>query len=220
MKLIYYEFPEKIEWTYSEVLTIIIENKHFLQQFIHSILDDRSSNKKLEIFDDEDKSMNSKIELVLEPFRLYTNNSYTQNFLKNYLQKNIMEEIVRYSHQAQPIWNLLNGLLIDLPLEITIDNEINPRSLTSLFGIAIEQTSETLLESIIDYMKVMSSLNIKQVFIFFNLKEILTELELKMLIEHAVIEEIYLVLLETKHHPLLDIERVYVVDQDICFIYD
>lgn len=220
MKLIYSEFPEKIDWSYTELPIIVIENKHFLQQLILDILDDRSSNKKFEIFDDEDKSMDSKTEFILEPFRLYTSNSYTQNFLKNYLQKSIKEEVVEYSHLAQPIWSLLNDLLMELPLEITIDNEINPRSLASLFGITIEQTSEGLLESIIDYIKVMSSLNIKEVFIFFNLKSILTETELKILVNHAVIEEVYLVLLETKHHSNLENEKVYVVDQDICFIYD
>ena len=219
MKLVYSKFSEVIKWNYNNIPVISIENKKMLQDIIADLMETGLSHKKISIFDNQDNDVEDKLDIVLEPFTLSVNNSYTQSYLKNYLQVQIKNNLVEYSNLAFPIWTQLQSSLLDVPLSVTIDSEVNPRGLTNLFGISIDNDPENLLENIIDYISVMTSLNLKKVFIFYNLKEILDPKQIDLLYNHVVSEEAYVVLVESGLRSKNNFEIHYIIDDDMCEIF-
>ena len=77
----------------------------------------------------------------------------------------------------------------------------------------------TLLERIVEFMKIASRLFNQKIFAFLNLKLFLGKGEIEKLYQEVFYRKIHLVLIEAVYQEKLEKEEVCIIDKDQCIIY-
>lgn len=83
-------------------------------------------------------------------------------------------------------------------------------------GIGYESTS--ILEHIVDYMRLFHQVCKVKVFVFVGIKAFLSEEEMLQLYQMATYENIELLLIEGRYYSCTKYERNVIIDKDRCLI--
>ena len=86
-------------------------------------------------------------------------------------------------------------------------------------GLRLDVQTDTMLECIVEYLKIVHELLGQTVFVFLNLKLFLTKEELKRLYQECFYRKIQLILIEAVYQEKSEEENVCVIDKDRCIIY-
>lgn len=103
----------------------------------------------------------------------------------------------------------------DCPLEY--DGEDRLGAILKAFGVRIA-SEDTLLQSILLYMRASCAFFKTKCFFFMNLKTVLSAEELAALYHEAALDEVCLFLLENTQREKLPAEVVTIIDRDLCEI--
>ena len=87
-----------------------------------------------------------------------------------------------------------------------------------IYNIKIEETQETLLISLIEYLKILVNYCGIKIVSFINLKSYLSEEEILELYKYSNYNKIQLLLIESTERTILQNEMVHIVDADKCII--
>ena len=101
---------------------------------------------------------------------------------------------------------------------MTFDIEENIPNLLKAYNVRLETEGVTLLERIVEYLRLLHQLCKIKVIIFVNLKTYLSDSELEQLYEFSAYEKMSFVLLENVHRNRLKNEKICIVDHDCCII--
>ena len=104
-------------------------------------------------------------------------------------------------------------------LFIMYEDELDIQELFKVAKVKIDTDAVTLLETLIEYIKVVTRLLRIDVFVFLNLKFFLTQDELLMLYEECFNRKVCLILVESVFREKLLCEKGCIIDKDKCIIY-
>lgn len=104
-------------------------------------------------------------------------------------------------------------------LFVTFEEEPDTQEIFKLAKLRIDTEAVTLLEIIMDYVRIVSRLLRVDIIIFLNLKLFLSREELIKLYEECIQRKVCLVLLETSFQERMPYERGCIIDKDSCIIY-
>ena len=85
--------------------------------------------------------------------------------------------------------------------------------------VKIEVQVQSILERIIEYIKISSNLLKQNIFVFLNLKLFLTEQEIEELYKECFYRKVHLILIEAIYHTKKIEEKICIIDKDKCVIY-
>ena len=77
---------------------------------------------------------------------------------------------------------------------------------------------ESLAEKILDYFELVEEYDKKKLFIMVNLRSYLSDEEMKMFMRDVLARKIQVLLIESSERSVLDEEKRYIVDADLCVI--
>lgn len=164
-------------------------------------------------------AMSKIMECVFNPFDIDCNDKKILNRLyqelKDYTVTNLVEENAELnSCILQYMDKIVDG--VPYALDYIVDFDIV--ALLKIYGVSIQTSGETLLENIVEYLRVMKQICGISCFVFVGLKSYLNESELKQLYEFSFYEKINIIIIEPIHTPTLMGEKCWILDNDLCLI--
>lgn len=115
--------------------------------------------------------------------------------------------------------NYMDAICSNGELFVIYEEEPDVQELLKFAKVKIESDAVTLLELIIEYIIVASSLLRVDMIVFLNLKLFLSKKELIKLYEECLQRKVCLILLENVFQEKLLYERGCIIDKDNCIIY-
>lgn len=85
-------------------------------------------------------------------------------------------------------------------------------------GIEFDDTYDSLAEKIIDYFELVQEYDKRKLFILVNLRSYLSDEEMNIFMQDVLTRNIQVLLLESSERTVLQNEKRYIVDADLCVI--
>lgn len=221
MKIAHSIFNTPIEIIENKIAVLVIENRNFLQKSIIDLLGISQGRDGEYSFFIMNKEINKNIDVIIDIFNIEVNS--TKNLTKLYNQIK-SEYIIGDSYNDYiNLCNASNLFLtkvtgkFDYALEFDPGFELNSflknQSLKFIFD------SKSLLEKLVDYLKIMTEFLKTNIFILINIKSYLSEEELILLYEYVFQNKINILLIESEYKDSLkEYENVKIIDKDLDVI--
>lgn len=169
--------------------------------------------------DGKELKIQKNIECIYNPFCINLNDKKILSKIHQELslQSNelLQEESISF---RQSVITFFDKLVNIVPYDITYNFEFDLISIIKALDVQTNSVSESLLERLCTYMKLMHQLCGISIFVFSNLKSFFTGTELQLLYESAQYDKIHLINVESIHTPFINGEKCWIIDKDLCII--
>ncbi len=221
MKLCY--APDGLEILIPEggVSGICLENPKTMQSFVSNLWK-QSNGEEGDIFiSNGDKSvhLDKGVSVVFNPFSIDVNEKKILTKLMSEMQ--VISETELYVQKAElnaAIISLLDEINLRMPYPMTYSLDLDIQQLLKAYSVKVDMQSTSLMEHIVDYVKLGHQVLGIKLYVFLHLKDYLSEEDLEKLYEMVAYEQISVLLLESKMIDKLPQEQWWIVDADNCII--
>lgn len=221
MKLVYPEYQLELPLAENQIMVLSIENPRMYAAMVGDLWRQSQGEEGGFILSDRDKiiPISKELECVFNPFGLDCNDKKVVNKLYTELKEQAEENLSCESAKMnREILSYLDKVLLQVPYSLDYDVDFDLVSLLKIYGVKIENVQGTLLEKIVEYIKVLSRVCHIKIFVFVGLKQYLTMNELEQLYEFVFYEKISLIIIESVHSECISGEKCWLFDQDFCII--
>lgn len=221
MKIVYQKLGLELELNENQVQLLIIENEKIFAEIIEQFLKFEENEETELIISEKDKVLQfHKIgQVVVNPFGLSVNERKIIQKLYSEMERYVQEDwVVETAELHGQIVNYIETIIQKIPYNITFDLEENFQGLMKNYGIRLEEDAETLLEKLINYVKVIHSLVGIRIIVFIGLQLYLSKEELILFYEFCAYEKVLLVMIENVLKNRINSEKVCIIDRDCCII--
>lgn len=222
MKLIHNRLGLQFEFKENFVNELVVENPKILSDLIQEMREQCMGAEGNWVLSELDVPLVIKkyVALILEPFSLDCN---SKRILAKVYQ-NLEKEECSKQNELRAEFNgslmrYLDSICMQSDVPLTYHDEIDFQDILKLAKVQIELQTETLLEKIVEQIRLESRLFGTKLFVFMNLKSFLSEEDIHMLYEECFYRKIHLLLIENNYNQKSDNESVCIVDKDACLIY-
>ena len=223
MRLFHPSFENPFLFEENLINVLVIENGKTLYELTYELLNQINGEDGDWVLSDENKLKDLDLEktfyFITEPFTLDFNNKKIQNKLLAKLKEIAVDE-EHYSLTNDIIGQnvvYIEKILekVDYSLEYNTLPDIN--SFIKIFDIKLQPDYNSVLEKILEYLKVINRfLNINS-FAFLNLKSYLTDEELELFYKDCFYSKYNLLLIEsTVREHRFCCEKYRIIDKDLC----
>ena len=130
-----------------------------------------------------------------------------------------IESFDLYQKSLHNLKTAVFDLISDVNIDFKSDDEIDIKSIFSVFGIKPIFDNDNLLESLLQFLNVVAELKLYKVIVLIHVKSYLNNEELAILYNHALHCQIGLILLESNHiEKTISNEKKLFIDSDFCDI--
>lgn len=202
-------------------IILVIKNKKYLYLLVNSLLNEDIDNKYFLIIDDNNKQQNNDdfIEFIPSIFLLNFNSKKNLTIInkqiKNQYKTRIKETIeIIYTY----LLDLQKNICIDFEIELISNIDLIEDDILKLINFEIKDKYDSILDKIINYMKIINQLRKIKIFIFLNLSVYLNKEEIKLLLKESKYYDFKIILIENNEEiiDLFDTKRI--LDEDLCLI--
>lgn len=223
MRLMHTYFSEPIKFLENNINILVVENpilfskmiKGFLQQY-NGEDGDFILSKNFEIID-----IPTNIEIITDVFNLDFNNRKIINKVYTLLQNASVNEIFE---DSQNLYNNINEYLskivqyCDYPLHY--NSNIDLINIFKSCDLKIDISNSNILEEIVNYILLYKNIFNVELFVFVNLKCVLSKAQLLELYKTILYQKINILLIESNVKDVLkQYENLRIIDNDMCEIY-
>lgn len=204
-----------------KVWTIAIENQDAFYAVISDIGRQIEGSEGESVLSEDNKviRMDKYAEMITQFVPFDMNKKVLLNKITSELQKLAMDD--EHYMQANELlmeWErFCLGLEFEMPINIEF-TKISIESLVKAAGIMIVDDYENLAEKIIDYMQLVELFEGKKLFIFVNLRSFIGDPDLQLFIDAVIKRKYQILMLENKEYRILQNEKRYLIDEDMCEI--
>lgn len=224
MKLVHPDINYHIVFNENIVNVIVVENPKIFRGFIEELVRQCAGEEGSFLLSDceEEIEISKNVELVIDCFNLDFNQKKILNKVYNYLKHLSMGDkyYLKTSEIQMTIFRYLEELISSSEHPLVYAADLDIISIFKSADLKIETNYDTLLEKLVDYINIVQEYCGMSCIIFVNLKTYLAEEELKQLYVYASYKKIHIMLLEGRlYNEILDLEKVFILDNDLCEIY-
>lgn len=221
MKIILPHVDYVFECSDEKMCSIVIENQKLLYTIICDILRQVQGDDGETVLSENNQAiaMSKYAELITQftPFEINHKNLF--NKVVSEMQKIAVDEL--HYMKTQQIVSEWERYLIDLSTGMVGNLNFSKALADTLIksaGIEFEDMYESLAEKILDYFELVEEYDKKKLFIMVNLRSYLSDEEMKMFMRDVLARKIQVLLIESSERSVLDEEKRYIVDADLCVI--
>lgn len=221
MKLIHTGYDLTMELKENQINVLSIENRMAYSEILRDMWNQVQGLEGSFILSDKEKQLkiSKEMECIFNPFSLNCNDRK----ILNKLYQEIKEQLDSFQLEEAMVLNaninkFLDGLLMKIPYALKYNPDFDLAGLLKLYNLEVEGSGETVLERIVEYLRVMSKVCDVHNYFFVGLKQYLSEEELEKLYEFIFYEKINLILAEAIQPSLLSVEKCWIIDKDLCII--
>ncbi len=221
MKLVNTFYNFELDMKENLVTVLSVENPSAYARIIGNIWKQVDGQVGDFILSDTDKTMSipKEMDCIFNPFSLECNSkkiiARLYQELKNESDSVLQEETGILNRN---IINYLDKLLMTVPYNLKYNFDINITDVLKMYDVGIEVQAESLLENIVEYLKVASQICNISTFVFIDLKHYLSTEDIERLYESAFYEKINLIVIEPVYTEQLKSEKCWIIDKDLCII--
>lgn len=213
---------KQLEWKPSQHLCeLAVESPTFLRQLLRDLTVEDPSRQISVTERGESLHFEKDIDVILNPVKLDFNNRRAMTTLLKLLVKTSLSEDFYLSTNSlkSKIIKYLDGVVgaEDFEFEVST-NDFMIDSLAKAANLHIVGDEDDFVELITDYMAMMADLTGTKLFVFFNLRSLITKKELKRLHHNLNNHQIDVLLVENLDRGALEGVLRVVVDEDTCEI--
>lgn len=174
------------------------------------------------VLSDKEKEVDlaKNVEIIFDIFSLEINEKRILN--KLYSEMNELAKSEEFFVKTQEVIQGIQKYLLDLEYAtdyiLTFEQEIELPALFKAAGLRHEEIEENYFERIIRYVKIVVSILHIRVLVFVNLRSYLTDEQIQELMEEALRQQIYVVLVENSQKNCIEGGKRYIIDKDMCEI--
>lgn len=162
-----------------------------------------------------------KLVCIVNPLALTLNERKLLNKLGEMLKKEILstELLVEGNRIVSNLESYVMNIVQNMEWELTYSDKMDIHSLLKIADIRFDDMQETLVEKILDYMKVACELLDVKCFVFVHLLSYLTEYEVEKFYEYVHYQKICVLLLENRQPDMVEkFAETIIIDKDSCEI--
>ena len=221
MKLFIPQIDYLLELGKEKCQSLVIENQAVWCSILNDMAEQLRGNVGKIVLSCNDKiiPLSKNVELISQfiPFDMNQKGLLTK--IMNEMQKIAVNE----QHFAQTTTTLSSWekYLLELTADMVGNigfSKINLESLVKSAGIEVESVYDNLGEKILDYFELVSVYDSKKLFVLANLRSYLSEHEMKEFLKIVIVHQYEILLVDSVEHPILDLEKRYIVDADQCIL--
>lgn len=219
MRFIYPEYGIDIELSEGTPTVIVVEDPLCRRKMTSDLWKQYIGEKGGWILSDVENELkiSKNIELIVNPFAVGPNDKKLLSALHEELQDISNEEYYGdVSKLNSEIVDFLDKIFEKVPYPIESDLEIDTVQLLKMYHVRFEESEG--IERIYNYIKLMHQVLGINIFVWFNGKEFMTDDELYEVYKIAAYEKIHLILIESDIRTIIDVEKLVVIDKDLCII--
>lgn len=222
MNLVTKLLENSLEIKAKKINTLVIEGRKYFTLFLKEIIDNiNKESETLDLIEDYKKLDFAKsTEVIFDLFNLYANGASLLKKLYTELEKDLNSEDM-YKKKIEleaSLSNFIDDLVFRSRFSLSY-GEINYSSLFKSFSVEFDYDKSSLIERLIEYLKVSSDLLNKKLFIIVNLDSFLTDDDLIELANFLCYNEIKVLGLQNSiTRELNSCDNLRIVDKDLCEI--
>ncbi len=221
MRLIHTGYHLELVLQENQITVLSVENPKAYTDLLHDIWNQAQGEEGEFILSEQGKIKNisKEVECIFNPFLLDCNDKKVMNKLYQELRELTDSTLANESialHSS--IMKYMDRLFIQVPYALAYHIDFDIVGLLKLYGVKIDCSGESLLDKIVEYLRAMRQICHVAIYVFVGLKQYLTEDELRKLYEFVFYEKIYLVIFEAGHSQVINGEKCWLFDKDMCII--
>ena len=202
--------------------TLVIEDTKYFTKFIKALMETANrGSEEFGLIEDFKKVDLSKVtEIIFDLFSLEANNANILKKLYEELEKDInSEEIFNKKIEMESLAANIADDLIHMSRFSLKSGDINYQNFFKAIAIEFDYDKNSIIEKLIEYIKVTADLLDKKLFVIINLDSFLTEEDLVELSKFLCYNKIKVLALQNKiTRQVKTCENLRILDQDLCEI--
>lgn len=221
MKIVHRGYNLAFSIEENQVIVLSVENTRAYAELLQDIWNQSQGGEGGFILSEKEKvlKISKEVECIFNPFALECNDrklvTHLYQQMKEQADNFLMEETMQINTEIN---RFLDTLIFQIPFVLKHNQEFDILNLFKLYEVKFDSDVDTVLERIIEYLRVMSKICGIVLYVFVGLKHYLNPNELNELYQFAFYEKIKLILLESIHLPLNEGEKGWIIDADLCII--
>jgi CRISPR-associated protein Csn2 len=222
LKFVYADYDLSVEFEENKVNVLVIESPTVYSKLINDLIMQTNGDLGGFVLSEAESilKIDKEIEFIFNPFTVDLNNRKILNKLYQELNSIGNEELIEETYQVHgKIIDYLDVLSNKVPYNLKFNLEMDIPSLLKAYSLEIDESGESLLNKLVDYIRAMHQICRISIFIFLNIKQYLTDMEIQQLYEFVFYEKVNILLLESKFDKQLSNECVIILDKDLCQIF-
>lgn len=200
---------------------IAMENPIMMQTFVENLWK-QSNGDEGEIFlTDGDKSfrMDKDVRVVFNPFAIDINERKILTKLMGELQEISETELyIMKTALNSAIVSFIEEVSGHIPYPVSYSLDLDVQQLLKVYDVRLDMQCSTLLERVIDYMKLSHQVLGVKLFVFVHLRDYFSNEDFDKLYEMVAYEQLSVLLLESRAVDTYPKEQWWIVDADNCII--
>ena len=222
MKLTYSTYGIMFELEENKVNVFIIEDPTVLVEVVYSLSEQCEGQEGEFVLSEENKVLNisKNVSFVKEPFSIDCNNRKILTKLYQELEREGITGVEEMQGDFYKSYiSYITNLCQKSDFLLTFVDKPELQDILKLAEVKIDVQTQSILEKVIEYIKISSNLLKQNIFVFLNLKLFLTEQEIEELYKECFYRKVHLILIEATYQMKRAEEKICVIDKDKCVIY-
>ena len=218
MKIVNFKYGINMPFFENKANIMIIENQKAYTDILQNLhTQSYGGNGDFVLSEGENQlKIEEEMELVIDPFSLEFNSRKILGKLYKQLEELGEDYFVTKEQINTNIVNLLDQIASASIYENIVYNlNLEWKELFKLYQLKIDKEYASLLEKLIEYIRIMSYICRCRILCLVNIKSYLNDSEIQQLYEMAFYNKMYLLLIEDFEKESKDCEQVYMRDKDL-----
>lgn len=207
-----------------KVTTLVLEDLLFFRKFTAEIYHQIQGQDGSYVFAENNKIIEAKKDVILisDFLGLDINSKQILTKLQGKLVNLANEELELFTEVNDKVQEFLSLLEENMPIELTHAENITPTDLVKIGDFAFRSNESDMVENVLSYLEIVSSMLRPKLFILINLRKYLTHTELEGVFRTVVNKDIPIFCIESgmvnEDSIVAEWERIYTLDADLCLI--
>ena len=223
MKLLHKDFNFAFHFKENMRSLLVIEQPTIFLKIVRELTECENEEESRFVLSENDEILKKKEKLVcvINPLSISLNERKLLSRLGEMLKREILstELLIEGNQILSDLESYILKVVRDMEWNLKCSDKMDIQSLLKIAEIRFEDTQETLVEKIIDYMKVSQELLGIRCFVFVHLLSYLTEYETEKFYEYVYYQKMNVLLLENRQPDIINrFSNVIIIDKDTCEI--
>lgn len=220
MKIVFPGILRIFETEQEKVNVIVVENQNLLAKILMDIQAQIAGEDGETVVSEDNKVviMKKRVELLSQFFPFSINQKSLIAKISGELEKVAVQE---HYENTMEFLSEVETFFWDLSMELKGDirfENINVSAIIKAIGVSIGDEYDTLCEALIDYMELVREYDKDKLFIILNLRSFVNDREINSFFDTILRQHYHVILLENCEHTVLQTEKRYIIDEDLCEI--
>lgn len=221
MKLVNTKYNIAILFEENNTQVLVVENHYALQQMLSELWRQAEGGDGDWILSDGTKeyALSRKAENIFNVFSLEINNRKVIGKLYQEIEHRINETCTEDAAKIDAeVVRLLDRISTDLPYTLSYSLDLDIQGLLKLYNVVLDEYEMDLLEKLCTYIRNLHQLCRTEIFVFLNLKQLISEEQLLELYKFCYYEKVFILDVESSCLPRVETEKYTILDKDLCLI--